>query len=210
MQKLISRFLETLKRHNSRAYQIYSECQPVTSDEMDRRLESNNVVLPTQVRQFYLHLGGVHVEDEHKYDAGHWILPFYYIVSFRSMLDIMKSYKKKPDVPANWDWAFDFPIPYRMPVFPFLDGSDRQYLINPADGKIYKLDPELVDAGLAIYDSLESFLLTTIQMYESGVYFMDENGELDYDTRMYHEIGRRMNSFSNYWEMETYPKRLAN
>lgn len=55
--------------------------------------------------------------------------------------------------------------------------------------------------GLHImHDNIEAFFQTHIACLESGAYYLDEDGYLEFDIKKEHEIGKRYNLNVDYWK----------
>jgi hypothetical protein len=53
-----------------------------------------------------------------------------------------------------------------------------------------------------LYDNPLNFLETLVQNYEEEVYYLDDDGFLDYDSDKEYEVARKMNPEIEFWKEE--------
>lgn len=98
----------------------------------------------------------------------------------------------------SYEQAFkDFPE--YDPVIPFLtDYSDGYYAYARHDDRecvVLYIEGDLGE----IHFEADDFWKTVIAFYDEGVYFLDEDGFLDYDFEKKDEIGQKYNPKISYW-----------
>lgn len=90
-------------------------------------------------------------------------------------------------------------FPEYAPVIPFLTdysgcyyayakNNNRECVVLYADGDLEE-----------IYYDVDDFWKTVIAFYDEGVYFLDEDGYLDYDFEKEGEVGAKYNPQISYW-----------
>jgi hypothetical protein len=85
----------------------------------------------------------------------------------------------------------------RNDLFPILADYAASFICTGASS-VFDLD-DLGDL-IEMHKSGLLFLRTIAECYESGVYFLDQDGYLDYDARAEQLVGFRLNPGLAYWE----------
>lgn len=81
---------------------------------------------------------------------------------------------------------------------PFLaDDSSCYIALDSDDGSVIRVAQEYGASRIAA--NLDDFWATVLACYQEGVYFLDEEGFLDYDFEGEGEIGLRINPGCSYW-----------
>jgi len=81
---------------------------------------------------------------------------------------------------------------------PFLaDDSSCYIALNGVDGSVVRVAQEYGVSQVSA--SLDDFWKTVLACYQEGVYFLDDEGFLDYDFEGEGEIGLRINPECRYW-----------
>jgi hypothetical protein len=90
----------------------------------------------------------------------------------------------------------------------FISGGGEFYLIecNDSDknfGSIYfhSIGDFRFEYIIKKFDSLVSLFKSTIQCFEEGAYFYNENNEIKFNFTLESQISRRLNSNSGFWEL---------
>ncbi len=83
--------------------------------------------------------------------------------------------------------------------FPFLANySSCYFALNLADSHVYNITP--VDGEEPMAESVSDYIETIKKMYQEGIYFLDDDGYLDYDMEREGLMGARMNPSIEYWK----------
>lgn len=84
-------------------------------------------------------------------------------------------------------------------IFIYLNQGSEHY------GKLYIESPgSLIIDPISIFDSLESLFISVVECFDKGVYFIDEEGKIDYENiDMKYEIFENNNPRSDYWKRTT-------
>jgi hypothetical protein len=100
---------------------------------------------------------------------------------------------------------------YQKKWFPlFFDNTDAVILFNLEEkkksfGGLFLYEPALkpVSNPIRIYDSIETWIQTTISCYNEGVYVVEEDGSLSTKNDRLQEIAIGLNPNSAYWRYES-------
>ncbi len=86
-------------------------------------------------------------------------------------------------------------------IIPFLSDNASNYIcyVKQKDAQECIYDYETEDGLQLMHTSIQSFFETLIAFYEQHVYFLDEDGYLDYDVEREGIVGAKYNPDVAYW-----------
>lgn len=143
------------------------------------KLKKHFSEIPSLFEEIYGNCNGTvrEIEEQEYFD----FLPGYRLLQIDEIIEIYESdFKSCPD--------FDTIIPFLADY----SGSCYAY----ADNQIVLITDGEIDV---LHASVEDFWETIIAFYDEGVYFLDEDGYLDYDLDKQSEIGEKYNPEISYW-----------
>ncbi len=89
---------------------------------------------------------------------------------------------------------------YNTNYFPFLADYGGCYIgFSDKEDKICYFSPENLKK-ISMYENLEKFFETIIRCYEKKIFFLDEDGYLDYDYDEENLLGKILNPNCEYWK----------
>ncbi len=136
----------------------------VTIGFSEKKLQHNIDTLPKSIVGLYNNVKGtLHgIENQALMD----IIPGYRLIHVDELSsEIVKFRKTYPDLNTK---------------IPFLaDYASCYYTVDSINGAVYLIDREYNIKHISL--TLEQFLKTILAFYEQGVYFLDDDGYLDYD-----------------------------
>ncbi|MDE7231395.1 MAG: hypothetical protein K2N56_13035 [Oscillospiraceae bacterium] len=99
-----------------------------------------------------------------------------------------ESYKQAFEGFSEYDPVIPFLTDYSGCYYAYAKRNDRECIVLYADGDLEEIHFEVDD-----------FWKTVTAFYDEGVYFLDEDGYLDYDLEKEAEIGEKLNPDISYW-----------
>lgn len=90
-----------------------------------------------------------------------------------------------------------------LEILPLLENYSSDYIcyMKTIDEKEYIVDVlHDSDEFYIMHESIEDFFITINEFYKKDVYFVDEDGYLDYDMDKQYELGQKLNFGIEYWE----------
>lgn len=101
---------------------------------------------------------------------------------------------------------YDFKNDLQLPIFTSFNGEFLALNLKGEGFLVYCSTSDFeIDTKVTMYDSITSFVETTIEFYKQDMYEIDEDGilQLNFDKYdKYMEIGERMNPKSDYWRVK--------
>lgn len=129
-------------------------------------------------------------EDESLYD----FLPAYRLIHINEL-------KKNKLLLDEWIADDEFTESPVEIVIPFLTDYDSNYIcyVKTQDGAEHIFSYTADEGMIEMHRSIKDFLNTIIAFYKEGVYFLDDDGYLDYDFDKEGEVAQKFNPDTEYW-----------
>lgn len=102
--------------------------------------------------------------------------------------EIIEIYERDFKDCSEYDAIIPFLADYSGCYYAYARDKDRECIVLIGDGEIDE-----------IHFSAEDFWTTVIAFYDEGVYFLDDDGYLDYDLEKESEVGEKYNPKISYW-----------
>lgn len=197
---MISTLTDALKRILSWLQQNQLECaellQPgLTTEEINEKVSGLPFQLPKEVYELYQWHNGTSSDTE--FFPGYWFIPLELAVeTYYENMSIEGKNKKSYEKDNNLD-----KLPYvecwNQYWFPLFELDGQVYLLacndNPQDtATVWNYFPEFVHPELR-YENLTAMMLTIAGCYETGAYYLNEEGFLEEDELQAAQIRRKHN-----------------
>lgn len=102
--------------------------------------------------------------------------------------EIINTYEQFFKECPEYDPVIPFLTDYSGCYYAYAKDNDRECIILISDGELEE-----------IHFDVDDFWTTVIAFYDEGVYFLDEDGYLDYDLEKESEAGKKYNPKISYW-----------
>lgn len=102
--------------------------------------------------------------------------------------EIIEIYERDFKDCSEYDMIIPFLTDYSGCYYAYAKDNDRECIVLIGDGEIDE-----------IHFSVEDFWITVTAFYDEGVYFLDDDGYLDYDLEKEAEVGEKYNPQISYW-----------
>lgn len=139
--------------------------------------------LPELFEEIYGNCNGTvrEIEEQMFFD----FLPGYRLMQIDDIIEIYESdLKNRPE----FDIVIPFLADYSGCYYAYAKEGGRECVVLIADGDLEE-----------IHSTVDDFWKTVLAFYDEGVYFLDEDGYLDYDFEKEAEIGEKFNPGISYW-----------
>lgn len=154
--------------------------QGLTRKEIDDILKGFPLQLPEEIYELYQWHNGKQMR------CFDYFIPFFHW--FWSLQEALEQYKYISQLWRNDDW-WD-----RRWLTIFDCNGDYFYavVLGSETSPVLYIDPE-ADIREIHYDSLTDLMLAVAESYETGAYYLDENGDLQQDSQKLAEVRRKYN-----------------
>ena len=181
MEKLFIKFLE----QSDKLRNGYKESISSSNKDWEIILRELMGTVPDIFKIIYGNVSGTYygIENQKLLD----FLPGYLLIH---ILEYKESHKKLSDLLSDFDIEDDF--------YPILQDYSSNFIALKAEtNEIYHISSE--DGESLMYESPLKFFETINDFYSKKVYFLDEDGFLDYDLELEGKIGIKNNPEIEYW-----------
>lgn len=130
-----------------------------------------------------------------KYEVSEQIY-FDFLPGYRLMQadEIIDSYEQTFKECTEYDLVIPFLTDYSSCYYAYAKDNNRECIVYISEGDLEDLEEMHFD--------VDDFWETVIAFYDEGVYFLDEDGYLDYDLKKEGEVGAKYNPKISQWRDE--------
>lgn len=108
--------------------------------------------------------------------------------------EIIDTYEQTFKECPEYDLVIPFLTDYSSCYYAYAKDGNRECIVNISEGDLEDLEE--------MHFNVDDFWNTVIAFYDEGVYFLDEDGYLDYDFEKESEVGAKYNEKISYWREE--------
>lgn len=182
MKQLVKDFLNHLVICNQKVANCYIREQPYTDIEISRFEKKYDRQLPIAIRSLYTSIRGI---DPFIYDVSEArIIPYMSLLTLDYVYENL-FHQEQPPADAEAEKLQELGIFDDNKFVILSDQCGNEIFARPETPRLFETDAESGIINEPVYDSIESFLRTSIEFMRIGYYYVDRSGDYEeFTTRL--------------------------